>query len=92
MTDEEKIEKAAIVQKYLQGLFPECDVQTKWDFDSGDLLFRIDEANGHIKHRGKFTYEFLDDTKSEDMPTELDRRKLRSQLSKAGNNEVLIKS
>jgi hypothetical protein len=92
MTDEEKIKKEAIVKKYLQGLFPGCDVQTKWDFDSKDLLFSINEADEQIKHRGKFTYEFLDDTKSEDMPTELDRRKLRSQLSKAGNNEVLIKS
>jgi hypothetical protein len=92
MTNEEKIEKAAIVKKYLQGLFPGCDGQTKWDFDSGDLLFRIDEADGQIKHRGKFTYEFLDDIKIDNIPSELDRRKLRSQLSKAGKNEVLIKS
>jgi hypothetical protein len=92
MTAEEKIKKESIVKKYLQGLFSGCDVQTKWDFNSNDLLFRIDGNEGKIKHRGKITYELLDDIATENIAAELDKRRLRSLLAKAGRNGVLISS
>ena len=91
MTDKEKIEKAAVVKKYLQELFPGCDVQTKWDFDSGDLLFTIEEVGGKAKHRGKITRELLEHTETEKIPEELDRQKLKSCLDRAGTKGILFK-
>ena len=90
MTGEEKKEKEFIFKKYLQELFAEYVVQTKWADRSIDLLFRIEEADGKIKHHGKVTDEFLAYTKAEGIPQALDRLKLKSFLDMAEKKEVLI--
>jgi len=92
MTDEEKIEKKATVTDYLQGLFPECTVETEWDFHSTDLMFRIDEPDGQTKHQGKFSSNFLEYTKTAEVPEELNRRRFKKMLDEMGRKEVLIKS
>jgi hypothetical protein len=96
MTEEERIEKVAIVENYLQKLFPECVVETERLFKSKAYFFSIAEVDDnkkkHLKHCVKVTDEFLAATKKEEIPKELDKRKVKSLLDMAGNNEVLIKS
>jgi hypothetical protein len=90
MTGEEKKEKEFIFKKYLQELVEGCVVKTKWADRGIDLLFRIDDADGKIKHHGKVTDEFLAYTKAEEIPKELDKLKLKNSLDMAEKKEVLI--
>jgi hypothetical protein len=92
MTVEGKIKKEAMVKKYLQELFPGCDVQTEWHFKSKSLLFSIDGVDRQIKHCGRFSKEFLEYTKVDEIRGELNKRKIKQMMDEMGTTEVLIKS
>ena len=92
MSGEEKKEKEATIKKYIQELFPGCDVQTEWHFKSKSLLFSIDGVVSQVKHCGRFSKEFLEYTKADEIPGELNKRKIKQMLDEIGTTEVLIKS
>ena len=78
------------VNNYLQELFPECLIDMEWDFHSGGLKFRVDNPDGRIKHRSRFTSEFLEDQTTDEIVSKLNLWVLKKILDMAQEQMVFV--